>query len=567
MHGCRPVWTLVALACAVLIAAPVTAQPVRGIGDDALTAPRGKIRVEVGNWVSLATQRFGKNTPGQSDGSAESLGIDFSRDTLGVSTFPGLAPVQTALRTLTGNPDFVLSLGQSRMSSSVRTQTTPLVVEAGITNRLSFSVMVPLVQMKNEIGFSLNAGGRGGTASFNPVRLGDSSFASGAAATNQALVTQITTARDQLAALLATCTANPSSSSVCANVLASGTTVSANASAFANGIIEVYGTTRGRGSAFVPQASTAADSAIRNRVSTLRTQFQQFGITALTPTATGPARADAALAPETFQRAVADSTLRLSAQPLGTVTRRGFGDMEVALRFRLFDTFGTAQDTLRFLPKGTNLRQTIAAVYRAPTGQFRDASNFLDVSTGAGTAAIGVRSFTDILYGRHFFASIVGRYMVPMSDQQRLRITDAPDQVFAQSFRERDVARRIGQQLELEVTPRWVFADAFALSGQYLFRRQSRDTHTGTFTLSPAESGLPTPLTLNASTLDAETGGMEHRLGFGVTFSTIAAYARGKARFPLELLYTNSRSVAGSGGAVAKLSVHQVMVRVYPRMR
>jgi hypothetical protein len=76
---------------------------------------------------------------------------------------------------------------------------------------------------------------------------------------------------------------------------------------------------------------------------------------------------------------------------------------------------------------------------------------------------------------------------------------------------------------------------------------------------------LAAPVTLNASTLAQETSGTEQRLGWGITFSSLAAHARGKAKFPIELQYFNSRTVAGSGGNVAKLSIHQVQIRFYPR--
>jgi len=110
-----------------------------------------------------------------------------------------------------------------------------------------------------------------------------------------------------------------------------------------------------------------------------------------------------------------------------------------------------------------------------------------------------------------------------------------------------------------------MLSDFFSLGAQYLFLRKAEDTYAGTFQVAPAESGLPTAVTLNASTLAIETSGTEQRLGWGVTFSTFAAHARGKAALPIELQYFNSRTVAGSGGNVPKLSIHQVQIRLYPR--
>jgi hypothetical protein len=259
------------------------------------------------------------------------------------------------------------------------------------------------------------------------------------------------------------------------------------------------------------------------------------------------------------------STLGLLAEPLGTITRQGIGDVEVSVKLRLFDSFGARNDTLRFLPKGVNLRQSFAGVYRFGTGKLDSPDNYLDIGTGQGQNDVEVRSFTDLLFGRHLFTSLIARYTVQMPDQQPLRITDTPDQVFAPAYRKRLVDRNLGDVLEIEVTPRWVLNDFFSVGAQYLFRNKAEDTFTGTFTVPTTETGLAAPLTLDASTLRYETAATEQRVGVGLTFSSVAAHARGKAKFPIEVQYFNSRTVAGSGGAVPKLSVHQLQVRLYPQ--
>jgi hypothetical protein len=40
---------------------------------------------------------------------------------------------------------------------------------------------------------------------------------------------------------------------------------------------------------------------------------------------------------------------------------------------------------------------------------------------------------------------------------------------------------------------------------------------------------------------------------------------RGTASLPIEMQYFNSRTVAGGGGNVPKLSIHQFQIRFYPR--
>ncbi len=554
------------LSALVLGAGLLSAQPVRGLGDDALTPTRGSIRVQLSTSITDFSDRYGKGTPGRADGSVEPRGIDFSVDTLGVAQFPGLTAAQNALRTLTGNTGFTLSLGKTTLISQVRVQTTPIFIEAGITNRLSLGVLVPIVSARNQVQFNMNSGSAKGNVSFNPASASDAAASANALAANATLVSQINASRTQLGALLASCTANAGSNPSCPAIIANAPAINASAAAFTTAIAQVYGVTGTAGTPFVPYTGSAADSAIRSRVTAFRTQYAQYGVTAIAATTVGPSAPTAAITPDGFQRVMQDSTFGLLASELGTVTRQGLGDVEVSVKLRLFDAFGTRGDTARFLPTGMKLRQSFGGAYRFATGMIESPVNFLDVGTGTGANAIEARSFTDVVYGRHFFGSLIARYAVQMADQQTLRITDAPEQVFAPSYRQRIVNRTLGNQVQIEVTPRWVFNDFFSFGAQYLFRNKAEDQHTGTYTVTTAESGLPSPLTLDAKTLNAETAATEHRLGWGVTFSSVAAYARGKARLPIEVQYFNSRSIAGTGGNVQKLSIHQFQIRLYPRL-
>jgi hypothetical protein len=556
-------WVL--LSSLHLGASSLSAQAVLGLGDDALTLPKGVIRIRAITSVTNFSERYGKNTPGRADGSREPLGVDFNLDTVGLTQFPNLAPVQAGLRSLTGITDFNLSLGRTIVSAQARVQTTPIVFEAGLTNRLSLGILVPFVSARNEISFNANPKGTEGNVSFNPVRT-STTTSTAAIATNSALVGQLTAARTQLEGFLATCTANPGASTGCPAVLANGPALLAGTAAFASGVSQIYGTSATTGSPFVPVAGSRADSAIRNRVTALRTAYQQIGITAIPATTTGPTGATATVTPDGAQRILTDSAFGIAAAPLRTVTRQSIGDIEVGLKFRLFDSFGVANDTARFLPNGVNLRQSVAGVFRFGTGTLERADNFVDLSTGNGQNDVEIRSQTDILYGRHLFTSVVARYVLQLPDQQLFRITDQPDRALAPLYRQRTVDRNLGDQIEFEITPRWVINEYFSLGAQYFYRNKAEDQFTGTFTASPAETGLATPLTLDASTLNQETSASEQRIGLGFVFSSVTSFARGKAKFPVEIQYFNSRTVTGAGGAVAKLSIHQVQVRVYGRL-
>ena len=321
-HTRRSAFACTLVAVAFVIAIPLSAQPVRGLGDDALTPPRRTVRVQFSTSITDYRERYGKNTPGLAYRALEPLGIDYNIDTLGVTKFPGLNTLQTALRTLTGNAGFTLNLGRTSLASDVRVQTTPIFVEAGITKRLSIGLLIPIVSAQNLASLNVNPGGIGGNTSYNPARYLDT-----AKATNNVLISQLLTARDQLATLLAACTANGSSNSLCPVILSSAGTINTNTTAFATGIRSVYGAPTSTGAAFVPFAGSAADSAIRNRVAAFRTQYQQFGITSIAATTLGPSRAAGPLTPAGLQRALTDSSGAYAAEPVQNITRQGFGDI------------------------------------------------------------------------------------------------------------------------------------------------------------------------------------------------------------------------------------------------
>ena len=137
--------SLFALAFALLATLPALAdaQAVLGPQDDALVLPRGVLRVRLLHQIASFNERYGENTPGRPKGALEPVGIDFNLDTVGTTTFRNLTPLETGLRTLTGIPDYTLSLGATVLSSDVSISATPIVVEFGITERFSMGLVVP----------------------------------------------------------------------------------------------------------------------------------------------------------------------------------------------------------------------------------------------------------------------------------------------------------------------------------------------------------------------------------------------------------------------------------------
>ena len=538
------------------------AQAVLGPQDDALVLPRGVLRLRVLNQWTTFNQRYGQNTPGRIDGALEPLAVDFNLDTVGIAEFPNLGPLQAGLRTLTGMPDFTLSLGRTVVTSNVSVTVTPIVLEAGLTKRFSVGLLVPYVRTRNDIFFNVNPLAREGNTGFNPVLANDAA----ARTRNQQLIDQFAAASGALNASLAACQANPTATgcpALNAN-RANALSLISNANAFAAGVAQLYGTATTNGSPFIPIAGTDAAQAIDARTAAFRTLYQSFGITSIAAATTGPAQAPNRLTLPDAQRVLTDPLFGVNASPLQTVERSHIGDIDLGGKVSIWDTFERMGKS-RMTPSGLNYRLAAGAVYRFGTGETDAPNDFTDIGTGNGQNDFEVRGFADVLVGSHFWTSFIARYNWQMADETEMRITDVPEKRLAAEWRQKLVDRNLGDISEVEINPRWVFNDFLSATGHYLYRVKRPDEYKGTFTVPGSVTGYG-DVFLNANTLEQQTFLKEHRLGGGVAFSTIGAFERGKAKLPMEITYFHFQTTRGYGGNVPKLFSDQIQVRIYARI-
>src|SRR5207247_61365 len=92
------------------------------------------------------------------------LGWALTGDTVGAAAGPTLAHLEQDVRTASGLSGFVASLGRTLLAVHAERRVTPIGLEVGVTDRLSFGAMVPLVRVQTRARLSLNAAGanRGG---------------------------------------------------------------------------------------------------------------------------------------------------------------------------------------------------------------------------------------------------------------------------------------------------------------------------------------------------------------------------------------------------------------------
>ena len=538
-----------ALSLGASIPRVVNAQRVLGVGDDATVLQRGTVRVSAQATWATYNELYG---PG---GKLETLGAPLSTDSLGILQLERLLPIQTSLRSLAQLPSANVSLGPVRTDFAARIARSAIAIDFGLTSRIMLTGLLPYehtvsevvmdVNPRNELAIRPNIG-------VNPALTPGSA----AAIQNRGVVDSLTRAAQVLTARLDACSA-ASTDPVCADQARARTLVN-NARAFAAGVATTYGTgvDTARGQAFVPLASSTFQTAIAAQVAALNASFKTYISDVGVWSEPAPAQA-----PISAAQATTLISEELEVAPIGLVERSHIGDVELGAKVLLIDTFGGLARA-RSPEHIRGVRVSVAGIARLGTAQVERPNDLLDVGTGDGQTDVEGTGAADIVLGRRFWGSLVARIGVQLPDDKPFRIPDVPRNPFLAAYREQTVSRDLGDYVELEASPRYVYNDYLSLSANWLYRRKSEDKYTGTFT---AEDLNGKAVTLDASILGIGTKQTEQRVGGGASFSTLRAYDRGRSRLPLEVQVQHWQVVSGSGYLPKQFST-QLQVRYYIRV-
>jgi len=533
------------------------AQAVSSLGDEARTIPGGDIRISVSESDTRFNQRYGP-------GGLLPLGADLSVDSLNVAQLPILGASQTALQSLLGDPTYRLTLGNTVVGSAVRMSSTPITLEVGLTHWLTLRATAPIVRTHDEVFFNPNAQ-RIGNVGLNPALFTHT----GARVTDSTLLAQFSTAGSTLQADLAACEANPASAAYCPSLdaqAAAATALIQQSGSFAAAMARVYGGGGSSAALVVPVINSAAQNAVSARVTSFASTYAHFDSLTGGPGITGPGPAPAApLAYSDGQTLLTSPAFGLEADSLRSIDRTSIGDVDLSATLQLFDSFH-GSDSARLHPRGFNVRTAVTGLFRLGSGLPKSPEDYIGIgaATGTGVNAVEVHSATDILFGRHLWASIIAIGTQPMTDQISARIPLSALNVYIPKFAEQMVGRSLGRSLSVEVDPHYSFNDYVGLTANYSYRRKETDRYTGRFAFDSAETGFG-PTTLDASILDGGTDWTEHRIGLGLTLSTVAAAARGKS-IPFEVSFFHYQTLTGSGTELPRLNYDEVQVRMYVRL-
>ncbi len=540
-----------ALSLVAIIPRNSHGQRVLGAGEDATVLQAGVIRWTVQVGWSAYNEVY---APG---GPLERLAARYSSDSLGAAQLELLRPLRTSLRDLAQLPNADVSLGPMRTDFTARVTRSEFALDIGLTSRLMLTARVPYEHNISEVVVDVNPRNE----LRNPANIGPNpAFIAGrqeeATAQNKRLVDSLLNASEVVLARLNAC-AGGSTDPVCADQARARSLVN-EARAFASGIATTYGTgaDTAKGNAFVPMSTSVFQSSIVGRVESINASFKTY--IANLGTWDNPVGAPAPISAVQATTYLRDS---LQIAPLGLVERSHIGDIELGAKVLLIDTFGSGPGA-RAHRKGFGMRVAAGALARLATAQLERPDDIFDIGTGDAQTDFEGNGAVDFIFGRRFWASVVGRYGAQLVDQRTYRIPDVARNPFIMKYREQVVSRDLGDYIELEASPRWVYNDYIALSANYLYRRKGEDKYTGMFT---TEDPTGQPITLDASILGFGTEQREQRIGGGASFSTLRAYDQGRSRIPIEVQFSHWQSISGSGYSPKQFTT-QIQMRYYTRL-
>jgi hypothetical protein len=536
------------LAFAALVSAsPAHAQTTLTNTDETTPIPRGWFRLGVANAWSRYESRF------DSSGGVAPLGAELSTDSLGARQLPRLAPVEGALQTLAANPLQRLTFGKLDVRSDARIVTTPFVLEYGVTRRLSLGVMVPMVQTRRTAQVRVNARAEGEASTSNMGFL-PAAQREAAAAANAQVVATLSDAATALNGLLAQCAQNPAAPE-CDPVRgreADASAAAARAAQFAQAVATAYGTTT-ETAIVAPLEGSDLAQAVEAQRAALAAQLATYA----------PGTAVGALTTATRELSYIDlqgrnrvpgllqSDLGGGLDSIHTSERLSVGDVELRARFLLLDHAPRDSSSRG----GLVYRLAIGGTYRFNTSWPDSARDLLDIATGTGAGAEG-RAALEVQYG-HVGAAVATHYGTSFARTVEVPLVGFPIGGFPYpSFGE--VSMAAGDVFGLEIAPRLFLGHWLAFEGNYGLERTGAPTVTDV-----PEDPCSACTALAGSILPAAT--TVHRLGLGVRYSTVDAYLRGQAKYPIELSFRHFETVSGDAG-VPKLFRDQIQLRIYYRL-
>jgi hypothetical protein len=519
------------------------AQSATSLLTDASAVPRGRAAIEMRFSPARWSEVFGGGA-GANGSSPRNVGWSLSADSLGVRALPALAPAETAIRTLTNLPNFQVTAGKLVTIADSRVLTVPLILQYGLTNKLTLGVMVPLVETRSVLAVRLNPAAGFANVGPNPGLTDPQRRASSAA-----LVGSLQQASTALQQKLSACQSTPTDPA-CASLLAQRADAESliqSGTAFASAIEQLYGTDADHpGQPFVPISGGLVERAIDFQLERLAARFATYlgsnAVAGAVSGAIGPA-ANAEL------QGLLTSIGRDTIAP---VDRSSIGDISVGATYQLVNTLSDSMSRRGF-------RIALNGTFRIGTGEPADRNRLFDIGTGYGQNGVELAAAADAQLGSRFSGTAIASYTqqlgtidvarVPTTGGNALPLTAPTPGTYS-----------AGNVLLASIKPRLRVSGFLALDGQYTLTHTAADKYTLGPAVTDSSGNVISVAPAPPFGLAAAT---THQIGFGFSYSTIATGDARPLRLPFELSFSHLETIAASGGPVPKIFRDQVALRIY----
>ena len=506
----------IALRLLPLLIGLVGAAPLQAQWIENPVAPRFGVRLGSLPSVSWWGERFGP-------GGAVPLGTDLDSPQAGTGLLPHLAPVESLVRSLSGLPDFDLTLGAVRAIRSTTVVTVPISLDVGLTSFLTVGVTVPFVRRRTEA--DVRFAPPGANTGFNPA-LGDPGGV-------DAFLASFLGSLQEGQGLVDTLCGNDPGSDGCL----AGQAALAEGSALLEGLELLY-----RGSPVVPLLESTAGSGIVDRFAAIVQALGGLG--AQLPDG-APPLADSPLDAEGFALLASARQYGIGLDTLGTQQRSWEpGDTDVHATIRILervdrDTTGTFRGRT-FLAGGV--------IARIPTGEPAAASAPFDPGTGGGSLDLTLHLLGDLARPR-WGLGVDARYTRRGTAELERRVA-APEGVLAGLSLLRPVERSGGHLFSVQAAPRLALTQDFGIGLAYRFTSVTGDRYR----IRPVSGETPISLPLDPtppdpSVLAQGSQGTLHHLGFQVGYTSVNASRDGRASGrAFDVFVRYDRAIAAGGG-------------------
>ena len=479
---------------------------------------RGVLRVTFDPRIMTWNDRF-------TDAGRMKLGAPLTGDTVGGRYIPVVARLEQNVRVASGLSTFVASLGAGLLSVRQERRTYPTTAELGLTNRLSVSLMVPMVRVATRA--SLQLSNRGANLGVNPLVLNTPE----ARGTDSAFFAQFDQALAQLDQQIMAgnygCGVNPSCTAK--DSLAYWRTVRDALHG------SVYGVGQ-TGSPFLPLDTSTAGQAIDTTIARiqqgLRVTFRIAGfdttVALASDTLTGAAFEQILLNPD-------PSGFGYATVPFIRNFRYRMGDVELAAKYRLL--------------AGPHYAAAVQALVRLPTGAKDSANDLLAQWVGDHQLDLEGRLMQELSVGP-LWLNVAVRAGMQRAGTRVRRV--APWDAFLVPAAATAALRwDPGDFVGVDVAPLVRLAPEFAAGFTAGYFSKARDHYA--FQSSQDSVALVTRMgfATPASVLDEGTSERRLRLGFAMTYHGPTV----EGGFSIE------QTVSGVGGFVPAATVYRLVMR------